>query len=90
MTRSTLILVPVLALAACTHPGETTRSHGNDMLPSAETTAFQAADARLNWKNARIEYDARECAVYLGTAPDGQLRSEPLLGTNGQPLCPER
>ncbi len=63
------------------------RSYGNDALPSAEVTAFQKIDARLGYRNARIEHDARGCAVYQGTARNGRMRSEPLLSPNGQPIC---
>ncbi len=62
-------------------------SYGNDGLPSAEVTAFQAADARLKYHKARIEYDPKGCARYQGVAPDGQLRSEPLLDARSQPIC---
>ncbi|MGC5799691.1 hypothetical protein [Sphingomonas sp. NFX23] len=66
------------------------RSYGNDMLPSAETIAFQKVDARLKYRNARIEYDARSCAVYQGTARDGRVRTEPLLSPEGRPICTRR
>lgn len=66
------------------------RSYGNDVLPSAETIAFQQANARLGYRNARIEHDARGCAIYRGTARDGRLKNEPLLSSDGQPICMRR
>lgn len=66
------------------------RSYGNDALPSAEVTAFQRADARLHYRNARIEYDAQGCAGYQGTTSNGRVRREPLRGPNGRPICARR
>lgn len=81
-------LLPLLTLAAaCTQPAPGPRSYGDDALPSAETTAFQQVDARLRYGGARIERDARNCAVYRGTAPDGTVRTEPLRDPAGQPIC---
>lgn len=65
----------------------TTHSYGNDALPSAEVIAFQRADARLHYRNARIEHDGRGCAVYQGTAPNGQVKRVPLLDASNRPLC---
>jgi hypothetical protein len=66
------------------------RNFGNDALPSAEVIAFQRVDARLRYRDARIEYDADECAVYQGRARDGQVRRERLLSSSGRPLCTRR
>ena len=63
------------------------RSYGNDALPSAEMLAFDRVDARLHYRNARIEYDDQECALYQGTAPDGRLGRERLRNSKGQPIC---
>lgn len=65
-------------------------SYGNDALPSAEVTAFQRVDARLRYRDARIEHDARGCAVYQGTASNGRVRREPLRGPNNRPICARR
>jgi hypothetical protein len=65
------------------------RSYGNDVLPSAEMTAFHQTDARLRYRDARIEYDDRNCAVYQGKTRDGRVRREPLLGA-GKPICVRR
>ncbi|SEN75725.1 hypothetical protein SAMN05192583_3482 [Sphingomonas gellani] len=65
-------------------------SYGNDALPSAEVTAFQKTDARLRYRNARIERDARGCAVYQGTASDGRVRREALRNQAGRPICSPR
>ncbi|MDJ0276442.1 hypothetical protein QLH51_06475 [Sphingomonas sp. 2R-10] len=66
------------------------RHYGNDALPSAEVTAFQRTDARLRYRNARIERDGNGCAVYEGTARDGKVRRERLLSPSGQPICTRR
>jgi len=66
------------------------RSYGNDALPSAEMIAFQKVDARLRYRDARFEYDAEECAVYQGKAPNGQIRRERLLSESGRPFCTRR
>lgn len=66
------------------------RSYGNDALPSAEMIAFRKVDARLRYRDARLEYDAKECAVYQGKAPNGQIRRERLLSEAGRPFCARR
>jgi hypothetical protein len=66
------------------------RSYGNDALLSAEMIAFQKVDARLGYRDARFEYDAEECAVYQGKAPDGKVRRERLLSASGRPFCTSR
>lgn len=62
----------------------------NDALPSAEVLAFQRADKRLNYRDARIEYDARGCAVYEGRATNGRVRQVPLRTARGGPICTRR
>ncbi len=49
--------------------------------------AFRKVDARLRYRDARLEYDAKECAVYQGKAPNGQIRLERLLSEAGRPFC---
>ncbi len=66
------------------------RSYGNDALPSAEVTAFQRVDKRLRYRNARIDYNDKGCAVYRGTARDGRVRQEALRDARGRALCPRR
>ncbi|RSU45463.1 hypothetical protein [Sphingomonas sp. S-NIH.Pt15_0812] len=66
------------------------RSYGNDALPSAEMIAFRKVDARLRYREARLEYDAKECAMYQGKAPNGQVRRERLLSEAGRPFCTGR
>lgn len=66
------------------------RSYGNDALPSAEVTAFQKVDARLHYRDARIDYDAKECAVYQGVGPDGRVHREPLMDASRRPICTRR
>lgn len=66
------------------------RSYGNDALPSAEVIAFQRTDARLHYRNARIEYDRNNCAVYQGVGPGGRTRSEPLRDAAGKAICARR
>ncbi len=61
--------------------------YGNDGLPSAEVTAFQEADARLRYRDARIEYDARNCAVYEGIAPNGRTQRELLRNPDNTTIC---
>ena len=63
---------------------------GNDALPSAEVTAFQRVHARRNYRLARIEYDAKGCAVYQGTTRGGQMQREPLRDPAGQQICTRR
>ncbi|UQY36092.1 hypothetical protein K8U54_06300 [Pseudomonas fulva] len=74
-------------LVGCAHNEQEVRHYGNDALPSAEVTAFEAVDARFNYQDARIEYDNNDCAVYQGVAPDGQRRNVPLTDPSGKPLC---
>ena len=85
--RFLLIALGSLCLSACAPSGPKAVSYGNDALPSAEVLAFQRVDARLKYRNATIERDAANCAVYRGTASDGQVRSEPLTNEAGQPIC---
>lgn len=61
--------------------------YGNDALPSAEVTAFQALDARLAYPDARIEYDAGDCAVYAATGPDGRTYRELLRNPDNTTIC---
>lgn len=61
--------------------------YGNDALPSAEVTAFQRLDARLKYRDARITYDARNCALYEGRRPGGRLRRHVLRDGRGRPIC---
>ncbi len=88
--KALLFILSAALIAGCAQSKPATtvlHSYGNDGLPSAEVTAFQAADARLKYQKARIEYDPKGCARYQGVAPDGQLRSEPLLDARSQPIC---
>lgn len=80
----------VVAVDAELGAGARAHSYGNDALPSAEVIAFQRTDARLRYRNASIEYDAKSCAVYQGLTPNGQLRREPLRSTNGRQICARR
>lgn len=66
------------------------RSYGNDALPSAEVKAFQRLDKRLSYRDARIEYDAKGCAVYQGRARNGRIRQEVLRDPRGRAICPRR
>lgn len=77
----------VVAVDAELGAGASGHSYGNDALPSAEVIAFKRTDARLRYRSASIEYDAKNCAVYQGSAPNGQLRREPLRGTDGRQIC---
>jgi hypothetical protein len=77
----------VVAVDAELGAGASGHAYGNDALPSAEVTAFKRADARLRYRNASIQYDANNCAVYQGTARDGRVRREPLRGDNNRPIC---
>ncbi len=97
MKKIVSILV-ALALTACAQKHREIRSYGNDMLPaahsygndalpSAEVAAFQKMDAHLKYNNARIEHDANGCALYQGTASDGQVRQEPLRDASKKPIC---
>lgn len=72
--------------------GADLRNHfyGNDGLPSAEVIAFKKMDARLHYRGARIEYDAKSCAVYQGVGRDGRAHREPLLDDSRRPLCARR
>ncbi|WP_198970167.1 hypothetical protein [Xylophilus sp. ASV27] len=84
------VAIAVLALAACAQTQKTGVSYGNDMLPSAEVTAFEQTHARLKYAGAKIEHDTNGCAVYEGVAPDGKVRREPLLDASKQPICVRR
>lgn len=61
--------------------------YDNDALPSAEVSAFQAVDARLGYRNARIEYDDRNCAVYQATGRDGRTYRELLRNPDNTTIC---
>lgn len=67
-------------------PGPTI-SYGNDALPSAEMTAFQTLNARLGYRDARIGYDARDCAIYQATGPDGRPYQELLRNPDNTTIC---
>ncbi|WAJ26637.1 hypothetical protein [Antarcticirhabdus aurantiaca] len=98
--RAICILVVGIALSACTQTrierpygndmlpaGGASQSYGNDMLASAEVTAFQAVDAHLRYRDARIEYDARNCAIYQGIGPDGRVYRELLRNPDNTTIC---
>lgn len=89
MLRPILIAALALTAAACASPPRET-SYGDDALPSAEVLAFQGADLRYKYRNARIARDGQNCAVYQGVAPNGQVMSHPLVGADGQRLCARR
>ncbi|MBB3844603.1 hypothetical protein FHT13_002222 [Xanthomonas arboricola] len=77
--------------ASCAHTEQPKQhAYGNDALPSAESVAFEKTDARLRYRDARIEWDAKQCAVYQGVAADGQIRSEALHDAEGWPLCAKK
>ncbi len=82
--------IAVLALGACAHRQPEERSYGNDGLPSAEVTAFQAMHARLNYADARIGHDAQNCATYEGRTADGRAASQPLVDAAGNRICYRR
>ncbi|SDI47944.1 hypothetical protein SAMN05216588_117136 [Pseudomonas flavescens] len=84
---TTLAVVGTLLVGCAQHEREIRHGYGNDALPSAEVKAFQAADARLHYQDARIEWDQKNCALYQGIAPDGALRTVPLADQNGKPIC---
>lgn len=82
-----MVLASSFVLLGCVQSPNKIVSYRNDALPSSEVIAFQAADARLKYQNARIEFDAKDCAFYQGIASDGKVRSTPLLNPQGQPIC---
>ncbi|MBB5735805.1 hypothetical protein FHT09_001504 [Xanthomonas arboricola] len=77
-----------LSLAACTGT-PVTKEHKIDDggLPSAEVKAFERAQTQYQYKDARIEWDATNCAVYEGTAPNGRRQQQPLTKDNGERIC---
>lgn len=79
-----LLLALSFTLAACAHvdPAERAEAHR-----SAALAAFQGADKTHGLHDARVVYDASDCAVYEGTADDGQIRQIPLKNWEGAPLC---
>ncbi|RFC61787.1 hypothetical protein DYI37_19330 [Fulvimarina endophytica] len=95
------IFVVLFALGGCVQTQSGSQSYGNDMLvnpqssgnlsndmlPSAEVTAFQQIDRRLGYSNARIEYDSNNCAVYQGMAPNGRIARVPLKDRSNQQIC---
>lgn len=83
MTRLPL-LVLTLSLAACAHVDPAERA---EAYRSAEVAAFQGADKTHGLRDARIVYDARQCASYQGTAEDGQVRTIALKDWEARPLC---
>lgn len=80
----------LVAIDAALGVGATKRRHGSDALPSAEVLAFKQTDKRLNDRYARIEYDAKGCALYRGTTRAGRERREMLHDLRGRPICPRR
>ncbi|UQP98368.1 hypothetical protein [Xanthomonas arboricola] len=77
-----------LSLAACTPP-PVTKEHKIDDggMSSAEVKAFERAQTRHQYTDARIEWDVTNCAVYEGTAPNGQRQQQPLTKENGERIC---
>lgn len=90
MHRHRLAFVILFGTLLPIAPAAAQRSYGNDALPSAEVIAFQRTDARLRYRNARIEHDARGCAMYQGIAPNGQVRRTLLRNRAGQRICSRR
>ncbi|RVV99035.1 hypothetical protein EKE94_09185 [Mesobaculum littorinae] len=84
---SFLLAAGTLAACQTTETPTPTGNLENDMLPSAEVTAFEQVDQRLGYENARIRYDASNCAIYQATGPNGQGYSEPLRSASGDRIC---
>ena len=63
--KLSMILVSSFVLFGCAQEQNKTVSFGNDGLPSAEVIAFQEVDKRLGYRNARIEFDAKDCVLCL-------------------------
>ncbi|MCD9098184.1 hypothetical protein LU699_11190 [Luteimonas fraxinea] len=95
-----ILILPLMALGltACSgHPGSgargpaapqpEVRSYGNDALASAEVKAYERAHARYKYRDSRIEWDSRNCAVYEGTASDGKRVQHALSDERNQPIC---
>ncbi|NIJ80648.1 hypothetical protein [Xanthomonas cannabis] len=77
-----------LSLAACaSNPGKEERKIDDGGLPSAEVKAFERAHAQYQYKDARIEWDSTNCAVYEGAAPTGQRQQKPLTDEGGRRFC---
>ncbi|MBB3812845.1 hypothetical protein GGR60_002071 [Xanthomonas arboricola] len=83
-----LLSALALSLSACTG-APVAKEHKIDdgALPSAEVKAFERAQARYHYKDARFEWDASNCAVYEGTAPDGKRQQQPLTKEDGSRFC---
>ncbi|MEH3105446.1 MAG: hypothetical protein PGN12_16280 [Sphingomonas phyllosphaerae] len=80
----------VVGIAAELGSESGSRSYENDALPSAEVRAFQRVGKRLGYRDARIEYDAKGCALYQGKARNGHVRQEVLRDPRGRSICPRR
>lgn len=84
--KSLATVVSALLLLGCAEARAGSVGYGRDALPSAEVEAFQRLDARLKYRDARIGYDARNCAVYEGRTR-GRIHRRALRDARGRPIC---
>ncbi|MFF8801800.1 MULTISPECIES: hypothetical protein [unclassified Methylobacterium] len=83
-------LACAVLLIGCADGRAASVGYGNDALPSAEVRAFQRLDARLRYRDARIAYDGRHCAVYEGRTRRGRVQRQALRDERGRRLCTGR
>ncbi|MFB9038494.1 hypothetical protein [Xanthomonas arboricola] len=81
-------LAAALPLAGCAgHAVNHTHKIDDGGLPSAEVKAFERAQTQYQYRDARIEWDTKNCAVYEGIAPNGQRQQQPLTKEDGSRIC---
>lgn len=92
LIRAAAIAAAALSATACAQTTSTTSTAAPAAAAAsnAETRAFQRADGRLKWRDARISYDANNCAVYQGRDLYGTTRTELLRNVDNSTFCGAR
>ncbi|MBB6132657.1 hypothetical protein HD842_000768 [Massilia aurea] len=86
-TSALAILTFSIAVTGCASNTDREVSFGDDMLKSQDMISFEENHRIFNYKNARFEWDGKNCAVYRGEDKSGKTIDQPLRDINKEPIC---